>query len=312
MALLIIWKGDIVVNKWKSFASLLMMVTLIILLSACGTSLQKPTGLEDIDRGGNTVELDHQEYGEKQTADTENEHQDTASGKTKSTEEASTKEQGNEPNKQPDKVAQNVEKSDTTTAHKTEKPAQQSTGKPSTKPATKPAEKPAEKPSDKPAAKPTEKPATNPSDKPTSKPSDKPAAKPVEQPTTNPTPPAQPTSSKVVYSIVISSTEVPLAPTEMDIQDGDSVLSALIAITKNKKIQMDYRGGQGATAYVEGIDNVYEFDRGQGSGWMYRVNGIFPDRGAGVVPLQDGDRVEWLYTTNLGVDLNANLQPFRR
>ena len=75
---------------------------------------------------------------------------------------------------------------------------------------------------------------------------------------------------------------------------------------------MDYRGGQGATAYIEGIDNVYEFDRGQGSGWMYRVNGIFPDRGAGVVPLQDGDRVEWLYTTNLGVDLKADLKPFRR
>ncbi|AXI01404.1 DUF4430 domain-containing protein [Sporosarcina sp. PTS2304] len=98
----------------------------------------------------------------------------------------------------------------------------------------------------------------------------------------------------------------------MVIKDGDTVLAALIDITRKHKVQMDYRGGQGATAYVEGIDNVYEFDRGQGSGWMYRVNGIFPDRGAGVVPLLDGDRVEWLYTTNLGVDLNADLKPFRR
>lgn len=297
---------------WKSFASLLIMVTLASLVTACGTSLQKPTGLENTDRDGEPVELAQQEDGEQQTANTENERQDTASDTTESVEENATEMKDTEPSKQPEKAAQKDGKSDSTTAHKTAKPAQQSTEKTSTKPATQPAEKPAEKPSDKPAAKPVEKPATNPSDKPTTKPSDKPVTKPVEQPTTKPTPPAQPTSSKVVYSIVISSTEVPLAPTEMDIEDGDSVLSALIAITKSKKIQMDYRGGQGATAYVEGIDNVYEFDRGQGSGWMYRVNGIFPDRGAGVVPLHDGDRVEWLYTTNLGVDLNANLQPFRR
>lgn len=134
------------------------------------------------------------------------------------------------------------------------------------------------------------------------------------KPTKKPTEKAKEPNKKntVVYSIVISSNEVPLQPTEMEITDGETVLNVLIRITKEKKIQMDYRGGQGATAYVEGIDNVYEFDRGQGSGWMYRVNGIFPDRGAGVVPLYAGDRVEWLYTTNLGKDLGANLQPFRR
>lgn len=119
-------------------------------------------------------------------------------------------------------------------------------------------------------------------------------------------------TNTLVYSIVISDTEVPLPPTEMEVFEGDTVLDVLIRITQRKKIQMDYRGGQGATAYVEGIDNVYEFDRGQGSGWMYRVNGIFPDRGAGIVPLLPGDRVEWLYTTNLGEDLGADLQPFRR
>lgn len=116
----------------------------------------------------------------------------------------------------------------------------------------------------------------------------------------------------IVISIVISESEVPLPPTTIEMEEGDTVLDALIKITKEKGIQMDYRGGRGATAYVEGIANVYEFDRGSGSGWMYRVNGIFPDRGAGVVPLLPGDHVEWLYTTNLGVDLGADLEPFRR
>lgn len=106
--------------------------------------------------------------------------------------------------------------------------------------------------------------------------------------------------------------EIPLPPTTMGIEEEITVLEALIEITMAKNIHMDYRGGQGATAYVQGMGNVYEFDRGQGSGWMFRVNGIFPDRGAGVVPLCDGDVVEWLYTTNLGQDLNADLKPFRR
>lgn len=122
----------------------------------------------------------------------------------------------------------------------------------------------------------------------------------------------EPAEETITYSIVISEDEIPLPPTEMTVKEDDTVLEALIRVTKEKTIQMDYRGGRGATAYVEGIDNVYEFDRGSGSGWMYRVNGIFPDRGAGVVQLLPGDRVEWLYTTDLGKDLGADLQPFRR
>src|SRR5699024_11280875 len=106
--------------------------------------------------------------------------------------------------------------------------------------------------------------------------------------------------------------EIPLPPTKMEITEEETVLDALIRITKQNKIQMDYRGGQGATAYVQGMGNVYEFDRGQGSGWMFRINGVFPDRGAGVIPLCDGDTVEWLYTNNLGKDLGADLKPVRR
>nr|WP_289037354.1 DUF4430 domain-containing protein [uncultured Allobacillus sp.] len=138
--------------------------------------------------------------------------------------------------------------------------------------------------------------------------SDQPSNKPKEEEPNTETKSDQ----TIVHSIVISDSEIPLPPTEMEIEEGYTVLDALIQITKAHKIQMDYRGGQGATAYVEGMANVYEFDRGSGSGWMYRVNGIFPDRGAGVVPLRPGDRVEWLYTTNLGKDLGADLKPFRR
>lgn len=31
------------------------------------------------------------------------------------------------------------------------------------------------------------------------------------------------------------------------------------------------------SAYIEGIGNLYEFDCGNLSGWMYSVNGVWPD-----------------------------------
>lgn len=91
------------------------------------------------------------------------------------------------------------------------------------------------------------------------------------------------------------------------IKNGDTVLSVLLRATKASGIQMEYRGS-GSTAYIEGIANLYEFDRGSESGWMYRVNGVFPKKSAGAYYVKPSDRVEWLYTTNLGKDLGAELR----
>lgn len=58
--------------------------------------------------------------------------------------------------------------------------------------------------------------------------------------------------------------------------------------------------------YVNAIEGLAEFDEGQESGWMYRVNGEFSDCSAPLYYLSDGDYVEWLYTRNLGKDLGEN------
>ena len=55
--------------------------------------------------------------------------------------------------------------------------------------------------------------------------------------------------------------------------------------------------------YVEGINQLYEFDCGKNSGWMYSVNGEYPNYGASSYNLKDGDKVEWRYTCNLGSDV---------
>lgn len=73
----------------------------------------------------------------------------------------------------------------------------------------------------------------------------------------------------------------------MKIEEGDTVMDVL----KRTGVELDISKG-----YVAGIDGLYEFDCGKNSGWMYRVNGKFPNYMAGKCTLHDGDKVEWLYT----------------
>jgi len=59
------------------------------------------------------------------------------------------------------------------------------------------------------------------------------------------------------------------------------------------------------SAYIEGINGLYEFDRGELSGWMYSVNDWFPNYGCSRYQLKDGDVIEWVYTCDLGYDVGG-------
>jgi outer membrane biosynthesis protein TonB len=138
----------------------------------------------------------------------------------------------------------------------------------------------------------------------------KPTAKPNKTDETVNTKPVTPVATPqpaqtVTISIVADKeTGTVLAPTAVEIKKDDTVLEVLKKITRKNKIQMEYRGVKGA-AYIEGIDNIYEFDFGAKSGGMYRVNGEFPNKGAGSFKVKEGDVIEWLYTTDLGEDIGA-------
>ncbi|WP_054024025.1 DUF4430 domain-containing protein [Bacillus sp. FJAT-28004] len=138
----------------------------------------------------------------------------------------------------------------------------------------------------------------------------KPTAKPNKTDETVNTKPVTPVATPqpaqtVTISIVADEeTGTVLAPTTVEIKKDDTVLEVLKKITRKNKIQMEYRGVKGG-AYIEGIDNIYEFDFGAKSGWMYRVNGEFPNKGAGSFKVNEGDVIEWLYTTDLGEDIGA-------
>ncbi len=95
--------------------------------------------------------------------------------------------------------------------------------------------------------------------------------------------------------------------TKAEFRDGESVFDVLQRETKSKKIHMEFSNTPGiGSAYVEGIGNLYEHDCGELSGWMYRVNGEFPKYSCSEYKLKKGDKVEWLYTCDLGADIGGN------
>ena len=58
-----------------------------------------------------------------------------------------------------------------------------------------------------------------------------------------------------------------------------------------------------STVFIQGINHLYDHSCGELSGWMFRLNGKFPSRGPSAVELKDGDKVEWVYTCDLGRDV---------
>ncbi len=93
-----------------------------------------------------------------------------------------------------------------------------------------------------------------------------------------------------------------LAVTEFDIAEGETAYDILVEATRKYSIQMENKGSA-EMAYIAGINYLYEFDHGDLSGWVYRVNGTQPSVGCGEYKLKDGDKIEWHYTFNLGKDI---------
>lgn len=89
--------------------------------------------------------------------------------------------------------------------------------------------------------------------------------------------------------------------------EGESVFNVLLREMKKNKIHLEFTSTPVYhSAYIEGINNLYEFDCGELSGWKYKVNGWFPGFGSSRYQLKQGDKIEWVYTCNLGADIGAD------
>lgn len=98
-----------------------------------------------------------------------------------------------------------------------------------------------------------------------------------------------------------------LAPSEVTYSPGETVFDVLKRVCGDAGIQMESNFTPlYGSYYIEGINQLYEFDGGDRSGWMYSVNGWFPNYGCSSYTVEDGDVIEWKYTCTLGSDVGNN------
>lgn len=84
---------------------------------------------------------------------------------------------------------------------------------------------------------------------------------------------------------------------DIEFFDGESAFDVLLRETRNEKIHMEYSFTPiYNSSYIEGIANLYEFDCGELSGWVYSVNDRSPGYGISRYSLKDGDVIHLEYT----------------
>lgn len=120
-------------------------------------------------------------------------------------------------------------------------------------------------------------------------------------------------------SFVPSNGEI-LKTVTVEFEDGETAFDVLCRVCqthscadncqycRSSGIQLEYEYTPGFNNYyIEGIHQIYEKDCGSKSGWMYRINGIFPNYGCSEYTLEDGDKIEFIYTCDLGEDIGAEI-----
>lgn len=103
---------------------------------------------------------------------------------------------------------------------------------------------------------------------------------------------------------LIPSDGIILPPKTVTFSEGENVFNVLMRETKRNNIHTDHTTTAAYnSAYIRAINNIYEFDCGELSGWRYKVNGNIINYGCSRYVLHDGDVIEWVYTCNMGEDL---------
>ncbi|MDR1135970.1 MAG: DUF4430 domain-containing protein [Clostridiales Family XIII bacterium] len=89
---------------------------------------------------------------------------------------------------------------------------------------------------------------------------------------------------------------------EFELADEETAYSLLLRTGLDVRIATY---SQYAGVYVVSINGFGEFDDGPLSGWMYKVNNIFPQYSSSLYELHNGDKLEWVYTRDLGADVGG-------
>ena len=99
-----------------------------------------------------------------------------------------------------------------------------------------------------------------------------------------------------------SGKSVSYSSTKMELNKGETAFSLL----QRTGMTLNYSGNtQYSGVYVSSINGLAEFDVGPQSGWMYSVNGVFPNYSSSLYKLNENDVVLWIYTLDLGNDVGG-------
>ena len=118
--------------------------------------------------------------------------------------------------------------------------------------------------------------------------------------------PAEPTGTEITVRMTIKADSGYWFNGSVTIPgEGATVYHALIkALAEAGMSQVGAESG-----YVRSISKdgktLSEFDNGENSGWLYKVNGVLPDVGLTSYAIGDGDSIVWYYTNDWTLDPDA-------
>ncbi|MDL2211750.1 DUF4430 domain-containing protein [Erysipelotrichaceae bacterium OttesenSCG-928-M19] len=102
-----------------------------------------------------------------------------------------------------------------------------------------------------------------------------------------------------------------LSKTTIEVAKDATAFDVLMKATRLNRIQMEYQGASENiynSVYIQGINHIYEFSAGSESGWMYSINGSFPNYGMSAVTVKNKDVLRVVYTCDLGCDVGHSMK----
>ena len=97
-----------------------------------------------------------------------------------------------------------------------------------------------------------------------------------------------------------------LPPLKIEFVEGETVFDVLKRELMKRKIHFEFSTSAYNSAYIEGINNIYEFDCGELSGWIYSVNGIVPQYSCSEYKLKNEDTIKFTYSCTLEQSTQIN------
>jgi hypothetical protein len=100
--------------------------------------------------------------------------------------------------------------------------------------------------------------------------------------------------SKASLAVRGYQNQIILPSTQSSVATNETVKTFTEKVLANQGISYDFTGG-----YLRMINGLSEFDKGPESGWVFSINGSYPQTGASSVKVYPHDEIEWKYTTEL-------------